>query len=151
MDIIARKKSGVGSMYLVCALLGFIIIGVGIGTHTAFVLLPMGLAISGISGYIFVDYARLPYDVISIDRENNLILPKGNTVSIKDVLDVSYKRATARGIQYRWGTIKLKTRLGDFKYGYIADCEDVSKRLTDMMYRARFSDTDNTTNGEFLT
>ena len=55
MDVVARKKSGVGSMYLVCTLLGFIIIGVGIGTHTAFVLLPMGLAISGISGYIFVD------------------------------------------------------------------------------------------------
>ena len=146
MDVVARKKSGVGAMYLVFALLGFIIIGVGIGTHTAFVFLPMGLAISGISGYIFVDYVRLPYDVIIIDRENNLILPKGNTISIKDVLDVSYKRATARGIQYRWGAIKLKTRLGDFKYGYIADCEEVSKRLTDMMYRARFSDIDNTTN-----
>ena len=143
MDVIAHKKSGVGFMYLACTLLALIIIGLGIGTHTAFALVPMGLAIGGFSGYIFVDYARLPYDVISIDRENNLILPKGNTVNIKDVLDVSYKRATARGIQYRWGTIKLKTRLGDFKYGYIADCEEVSKQLTDMMYRARFSDIDN--------
>ena len=143
MDVIAHKKSGVGSMYLVCAILALIIIGVGVGTHTAFVLLPMGLAIGGFSGYIFVDYTRLPYDVIGIDQEDNLHLPKGTVVNIKDVLDVSYRRASARSIQYKWGSVTLKTRLGDFKYGYIADCEDVAKLLTDMMYRARYSNTDN--------
>ena len=143
MDVIAHKKSGVGFMYLVCALLGLIIIGLGIGTHTAFALVPMGLAIGGFSGYIFVDYTRLPYDVISIDRESNLHLPKGKVVNIKDILDVSYRRASARSIQYKWGSVTLKTRLGDFKYGYISDCEEASKKLTDMMYRARFSDIDN--------
>ena len=144
MNVIAHKKSGVGIMYLVCVLLGFILIGIGIATGGEGLLLAVaGLAISGISGFIFVQYILLPYDVISIDQEDNLHLPKGTIVNIKDVLDVSYRRASARSIQYKWGSVTLKTRLGDFKYGYISDCEEVSKQLTDMMYRARFSDIDN--------
>ena len=143
MNVIAHKKSGVGFMYLVCVLLGFMLIGIGIATGAEGLLLAVaGLAISGISGFIFVQYISLPYDVIGIDREDNLHLPKGTVVNIKDVLDVSYRRASARSIQYKWGSVTLKTRLGTFKYGYIADCEEVAKLLTDMMYQAKFVEAD---------
>lgn len=140
MDVIAHKRSGVGFMYLVCTLLGLIFVGVGFYTSGEALLIAfMGLVVTGISAYIFISYLALPYAVITLDRENNLHLPKNKTVAINDVLDVSYRRASARGIQYKWGSVTLTTRLGSFKYGYIADCEEVAKRLTDLMYQAKYN------------
>lgn len=142
MNVIARKKEGVGIMYLVCTLLSTVFVGVGIGLSGEMLIIALlGLALLCISGYVFIQYVMLPYDVISIDREDNLHLPKGKVINIKDVLDVSYRRASARHIQYKWGSVTLKTRLGTFKYGYIADCEQVSKILTDMVYHARYAET----------
>lgn len=139
MDIIARKRGGVGFMYLVCALVGLIL------TASAFIdmgemlpLLILGIPLTVISTYIFISYLALPYNVITLDKDNKLHLPKGVTLVLTDLLDVSYVRASARSIQYKWGSLLLTAKQGKFKYGYIADCEEVAKRLTDMMYRARY-------------
>ncbi len=140
MDIIAHKRNGVGVMYFICTLLGLMITGFGISAFPGgIIIVVMGLVVVGISGFIFIQFITLPYNVICADKEDNLHLPKGKVVSIKDVLDVSYRRATARGIQYKWGSVTLSTRIGTFKYGCISDCEDVAKRLTDMMYQARYA------------
>ena len=139
MNVIAHKREGVGVMYLVCTFLGLVFIGIGAALLGEGILLILfGILLSAVSGYIFYGYVSLPYAVIQIDGEDNLHLPKGKTISLCDVLDVSYRRASAKGIQYKWGSVTLTTRLGKYKYGYIADCEEVAKNLTDMMYRARF-------------
>lgn len=137
MEVIARKKTGVGIMYLVCTFFGLTIFGMGISDEIIIVGL-LGLVLSIISGYIFFDYVSLPYDVIKVDTEGNLHLPKSIVIPLRDITDISYRRASAKGIQYKWGSVTMRTHLEKFKYGYIRNCEDVAKQLTEMMHRAKF-------------
>ena len=143
MDVIACKKGGVGVMYLLCTFVGLIISASGFAMMGEGIIMGIaGIAIALISGYVFFSYVSLPYAVIQLDSDNNLHLPKNLVVNVGDVLDVSYRRASARGIQYRWGSVTLSTRLGTYRYGYIADCESVAKSLTDMIYQAKYKKAD---------
>ena len=58
--------------------------------------------------------------------------------TVKAVNDVSYRRASAKGIQYRWGSVTLSTLYGKYKFGFVADCEEVSKRLTQLVYEEKY-------------
>jgi hypothetical protein len=100
----------------------------------------MGLIVLITSLIIYIKYKKLPDCIILQDTEGCLYLPYGVAVKISDIIDVSYKKASAKGIQYKWGAIILTTRTARYKYGYVADCEDVSKMLTDMMYNYRYND-----------
>jgi len=73
-----------------------------------------------------------------LSDDNKLILPHGVTVSLYAVNDVSYRRASAKGIQYRWGSVTLSTLYGKYKFGFVADCEEVSKRLTQLLYKEKY-------------
>ncbi|MBQ8260413.1 MAG: hypothetical protein IJY97_12715 [Clostridia bacterium] len=74
-----------------------------------------------------------------MDNKGILHLPKNVTLDPKDIVDVSYRRARGRGITYHWGEITIITHLESFKFDYVADCEDVSKELTRMMYESKQS------------
>lgn len=138
MEVIARRKEGVGLMYLLCTFLGLIFVGMGIAFGVDGILLTvMGAVLGGISGYLTVSYLTLPSAIIIYDGSNTLTLPKEVKLNIKDVIDVSYRRAHGRGISYKWGSVTIKTHIGKYKYGFVAECEDVAKQLTEMMYRAR--------------
>ncbi len=137
MEVIAQKKTGVGIMYLACTFLGLIFFGMGISDGIIVIGL-LGLVLSIISGYIFFEYVSLPYDVIKVDTEGNLHLPKSKVIPLCDITDISYRRASAKGVQYKWGSVTIRTHLEKFKYGYIKDCEEVAKQLTEMMHRAKF-------------
>ena len=137
MEVIAQKKVGVGIMYLACAFLGIALLGTGIADGVIAIAL-IGLALSIISGYIFFEYVSLPYDVIKFDNEGNLHLPKNKVIPLNDITDISYRRASAKGIQYKWGSVTIRMHLEKFKYGYIKDCEEVAKQLTEMVHRAKF-------------
>lgn len=139
MEVIARKREGVGVMYLCCTIVGVITTIFGIGSMTIYFAL-LGILLTVVCGYMYAGYVALPTDVILLEQGNVLRLPKGGTLNINDLSDVSYKCATAKEIQYKWGTVMLRTKFGDvYKYGYIAECETVAKRLTEMMYAARYN------------
>ena len=141
-EIVAIRKFGAGMLYVAITSIGLAILLLGaiFGSWPAAVL---GGAFILICIYLVVDFLRTPSVVAWIDGDGELNLGRVGKIKPSEICDVSYRRASAKGIQYKWGSVTLKTRLGDFKYGYIADCEDVAKLLTDMMYRARYSNTDN--------
>jgi len=136
-EVIAKKHKASGIIYFVVTLFGLGLTTAGAFFEEALIFI-FALIFTVISGYLFVLWVMLPEDIISIDNAKELNLPHGKTIMISDVIDVSYSRATARGISYRWGRIKISTRLDEYKLDFVDDCENVSKRLTDMMYRAKY-------------
>ena len=103
-------------------------------------LLPMGIIgalLTIISAVLSMRFFLLPSDIIVLSDDGTLILPKGVTVSLASISDVSYRRASAKGIQYCWGSITLSTYYGSYKYGFVSNCEDVAKQLTQMVFEAK--------------
>ena len=132
---IAHKKHSAGIMYIVLALFGLgMLVYAGINPHPSAVLGAVFLIAGGI---LSVQYLALPSDIIVLSGNNTLLLPKGVTIPLEAVNDVSYRRASAKGIQYRWGSLTLTTRMGTYKFAFVADCEDVSKHLTQLVYAAK--------------
>ena len=133
--VIARKKYSAGILYMVLTALGIFMITAAIVRQ----FIPIGIvgAISAVLGAVMsVRFLMLPSDIIVLS-DDTLILPGGVTVSLNSVSDVSYRRASGRGLQYRWGAVILSTYHGSYKYGFVADCEDVSKQLNGMVYDAK--------------
>lgn len=97
----------------------------------------LAIVIIAIFSYNIVKYLRVPYEIVTVDNKGMLHLPKNVTLDPKDIIDVSYRRARGKGITYYWGEITIITRLESIEFDYVADCEDVSKELTRMMYESR--------------
>ena len=136
---IAYKKHSVGILYIVLTVAGLFCFLYGLIDGDHFTWIP-GAVLMIVSGVLSVQYLILPSDIIALSEDNSLILPKGEVIPMEAVNDVSYRRAHGRGIQYRWGSITLATRYGVYKIGFVADCEDVAKTLTRMMYAAKHKD-----------
>ena len=136
---IAYKKHGAGILYILLTVVGIFcfIYGLIDGGFRAWFL---GAVMAVVSGVLAVQYLMLPSDIIVLSEDNSLILPKGEVIPMEAVHDVSYKCARGKGIQYRWGSITLTTRYGVYKFGFVADCEDVAKALTRMMYAVKHKD-----------
>lgn len=93
-----------------------------------------------LGGFYSVRYLLLPNAIISLTENHQLLLPKGVTIPLETLIDVSYKRAQAKGYQYKWGKIVLQTRDHTYKFDFVADCEAVTKHLTRQMYAAKHTD-----------
>ena len=135
MRVIARKKGGMGALYGFVAFIGILLIPLGISQEeTALVF--AGIVLGAISGVIFAISLSTPKNVISTDDSGTLILHFKNDMElpISQLTDVSYRRASARGIQYQWGKITLSTLSGTYSCDFVADVEEVSKELTRLMY-----------------
>ena len=76
------------------------------------------------------------------DKNKKLYLPKGITLNPKDIVDVSYSKASGRSIQYKWGSVTIMTATAKYKYKFVADCESVSKIITDIVYKSKSADID---------
>ena len=136
---IARKSHGAGCTYIVVAVLGLISIVYGcINPSFSIPFILVGVVTTVLCGIYAIRYLSLPSAIIVLTDDNTLLLPKGVTVPLEELCDVSYKRASAKGIQYRWGVITLSTRSGVYKYNFVCDCEEVSKLLTRQMYAIKY-------------
>ncbi|MBQ8432442.1 MAG: hypothetical protein IJX28_06120 [Clostridia bacterium] len=137
MEIIARKKFGIGGLYLLYALLGALLLW-GSTENTK---LSKAIAITGIlvllaCAGVMIDFFRLPHVLIAKDADGILHLPKNARVLPTEISDVSYRRASAKGIQYQWGSVTITTYAETYKLRYVEDCEAVAKELTRLMYEA---------------
>lgn len=83
---------------------------------------------------VFINYLCTPMRPFYIDEHDRLVLHDGTVLDMKDVWDVSYRRATGRGVQYSWGSIIIASGYGTLKYRYICDCEDLTKSLLRLVY-----------------
>ena len=120
-------------MYLLTLILGCFLCFVG---EELYQIIAGGL-FALISIVILVRYIILPKEIILVDKNNQLHLPKGISLNPKDIVDVSYRRASARSIQYKWGSVTIETRDSKYKFGYVADCEFVAKNIYDLMYKSK--------------
>lgn len=133
---IAYKKHSAGILYIILTVVGVMMLISAITEK----LLPLGIIgalLTIISAVWSIRFLSLPSDIIVLSDDGTLILPKGVTVPLESISDVSYRRASAKGIQYRWGSITLSTYYGSYKYGFVSDCEEVSKQLTQMAFEAK--------------
>ena len=128
---IAYKKHSAGILYIILTFVGVMMLISAI-TEKILPLGIMGALLTIISTVLSIRFLSLPSDIVVLSEDGTLILPKGVTVSLESISDVSYRRASAKGIQYRWGSITLSTYYGSYKYGFVSDCEDVAKQITQM-------------------
>ncbi len=133
---IAYKKHSAGILYIILTFVGVMMLISAI-TEKILPLGIMGALLTIISTVLSIRFLSLPSDIVVLSEDGTLILPKGVTVSLESISDVSYRRASAKGIQYRWGSITLSTYYGSYKYGFVSDCEDVAKQITQMVFEAK--------------
>ncbi len=135
MKVIAHRKGGIFALYLFTLILGIVLMFLD---GEAYVIMKLcGLAVIAISLYILIGYLRTPKEPIKLIGDDTLQLPGDLQIPVSKIVDVSYFRASARGIQYRWGSVTIATGMGTCKVKYVADCEAVAKRITQLMYEAR--------------
>ena len=142
MEVIARKEKSVVALLGFCILVPLIITVIGLFSRPDEWVgwMIFGVAFFGLYVYCCVEYALVPQNVIMLDEDNNLHLPKGVTVALEEVIDVSYKSARVKHFHYKWGTVKIKTENAKYKCDYVADCAIVAARLTDVVKRAKSGD-----------
>ena len=136
---IAYKKHSAGIIYILLTIFGALYLASSAAKSN----LQLGIIISVVtvfSAILSVKYLILPSNIIVLSDGDKLILPRSVVIPLTSICDVSYKRATGKGIQYRWGSITITTYHGKFKFGFVADCEDVSKKLMGLARDARLGD-----------
>lgn len=143
MEVIARKEKSVVALLWFCILVPFIITVIGLFSRPDEWVgwMIFGVAFFGLDVYCCVEYALVPQHVIMLDEDNNLHLPKGVTVALAEVTDVSYECERVKSTTYEWGSVTIKTENAKYKCDYVADCAIVAARLTDMVKRAKSGDT----------
>lgn len=140
MNVIAKKTEGLGLLYSFTALLGLVLIGIGVfyeTTSTSLLTAIFGIVVFALSCYHVVMFFRTPAEIITIDSKGILHLPNEVTLDPADLIDVSYKRARGKGFQYKWGEIILSTHIDTYKFNFVDDCEETSKVLTRLMYESK--------------
>ena len=140
MNVIAKKTEGLGLLYSFTALIGLVLVGIGVfyeTTSTSWLTALFGVALVAISCYHVVMICRTPAEIITVDNKGILHLPNDVTLDPADLIDVSYKRARGKGFQYKWGEIILCTHIDSYKFNFVDDCEQTAKELTRMMYESK--------------
>ena len=139
---IGYKKGGIGIVYIFALTLGVLLITGGCflviaekevaGSGMFFL---GGILVIGVSIVEMIEYYSTKVDVISTDGERMKI--NDNLFLIKDIVDVSYRRASYKGGQYRYGKIIVKTKDTSYTAQFVAECESVSKEITRLMYEKK--------------
>lgn len=131
MKVIAKKKHSAGIMFILLTLLGMGLLILGIAFDIK-ILLFMGAAFAvGCIGFV-IWYFNVPSIVIALDENRNLVLPRGIVIALRDITNVSSFEAWNVRVDYTWGTITIETKTKKYKYGFVADCAEVEKKLNDL-------------------
>lgn len=133
--IIAKRKNEVLPLYILTAVIGVAFITLSFFTEIVYVIL--GIVLLAISAYLLFVFFRTPSVIITLDDEGALHLPNDVTLLPSEIGDVSYRRASAKGIQYKWGSVTLETYSGRYKFSFVAECEDVAKNLLELKYNGK--------------
>ena len=145
MEVIARRKGGLVALYTVVLLVCALLFGIGAwATATAEDTVPFlvglqiffGLLLVGICLWVIIGYIRTP-EVAVCYEGGNLHFAGKYTCSPSEVTSVNYKRATARGITYRWGKLYVTAGGRTYTYNYIADVEYAHDCILQLMLEAR--------------
>lgn len=133
MKVIAKKKHGAGVMYILLTLLGVVLLSLGIAFDIKILLFMGAVFAVGDIGFV-VWYFTVPSLIIALDENRNLILPRGVVIPLRDITKVSSFEAWNSRVDYTWGTITIETKMRKYKYGFVADCAEVEKKINDLRY-----------------
>ena len=131
--VIAKKKHSAGVMFILLTLLGVGLLILGIAFDIK-ILLFMGVLFAVCCVGFVVWYFTVPSVIIALDENRNLILPRGVVISLRDITEVSSFEAWNHRVDYTWGTITIETKTRKYKYGFVADCAEVERKINDLRY-----------------
>lgn len=138
---IGYRKNGIGIVYLFALILGIVLAvsGIFLATNDSLfecIMFILGGILVGVFSIIeMIEFYSTKSNVISISDEN--IKVNDNVFAIKDIIDVSYKKARSRYCTYNYGTITIITVNNRYTAQFVADCEIVSKKITKLMYEKK--------------
>ena len=130
--IIAQRKNAVFPLYVFTAIIGGAAIVLSFMTDIKFLIL--GILVEIFSIYVLIGFCKVPPIIITLDENGILHFPGNVTVTPSEISDVSYKPARAKHMQYKWGNVEIVTYSGKYKFKYVAECETVAKKLTELKY-----------------
>ena len=135
MRTVGYRKSSVGILYAVLLAVGVMIFIGGLSNVKYVAACIIGGLLALISAIVVIGFFRTPADAVQASDDE--VSVGRATIKIKEISDISYRRASARGIQYKWGIVTVVTYHGTYRVNYVADCEDVAKELTRLMYAVK--------------
>ena len=135
MEVIAKRKDSLLTLYGLITALGAIIVLVALVKPFTLQVQKLGTLAAGlvllfVGGFICFQILRTPKEIICFDGQN-LILPQGK-YPLKALSNVNYRLARIRGVNYRWGRIILTINGKKFEYTSVADVEMVHNRLMEL-------------------
>ena len=131
--VIAKKKHSAGVLFMLLTLLGVGLLILGIVFDIKILLFMGAILAVGCVGFV-VWYFTVPSVIIALDKNRNLILPRDVVISLRDITEVSSFEAWNHRVDYTWGTITIETKTRKYKYGFVADCAEVERKINDLRY-----------------
>ena len=129
--VIAKKKHSAGVLFMLLTLLGVGLLILGV-VFDIKILLFMGVIFAvGCVGFV-VWYFTVPSVIIALDENRSLLLPRGVVISLRDITEVSSFEAWNHRVNYTWGTITIETKARKYKYGFVANCAEVERKINDL-------------------
>ena len=129
--VIAKKKHSAGVLFILLTLLGVGLLILGIVFDIKILLFMGAILAVGCVGFV-VWYFTVPSVIIALDENRNLILPRGVVISLRDITKVSSFEAWNHRVDYTWGTITIETKTRKYKYGFVAYCAEVERKINDL-------------------
>lgn len=140
-EVIARRAEAPRFLYLFTALFGLVFAGVSVwmfdyaGRAAVFLsvfFVLAGLFLTGLSLFYFIKGMKMPKEICV--REGEWLTFLGQTFPLKELANVRYRFAHARGWSYRWGRLTVVRKDGRSYVAYfVADVEEAHDRLIALM------------------
>lgn len=147
-EVIAKRKNGLVGLYGAAAALSLFVIilsffcfgGSSSQKITGIFLLILGGLAFALCVVVSIGVCKTPADII-IYANGVLHFPEGSC-NVSEIKNVEYRRASSRGLQYRWGTIILVLNDRTVKCNYVSDVVQVHNRLVQLMVEAKVKNID---------
>ena len=140
-EVIARRAEAPRFLYLFTALFGLVFAGVSVwmfdyaGRAAVFLsvfFVLVGLFLTGLSLFYFIKGMKMPKEICV--REGEWLTFLGQAFPLKELANVRYRLAHARGWSYRWGRLTVVRQDGRCYAAYfVADVEEAHDRLIALM------------------
>ena len=91
---------------------------------------------------ILISYFSQPRDMIILRNNKELLLPENIVIPLYSITKVRYKRAAARGIHYKYGSVIISTSGEEHVCRYVSNCEEVSNQILELSNKAKAGNVD---------
>ena len=144
MKVLATRKKGLTGVYFLTIFIGLIALVCGIfapkNSNEGIPLLIISLAIIITAICMIVDICKTPEIIITYDSDSSILYVLGNRIYLKDIQNVEYKKARAKHIYYKFGTVFITANGNRIKCKYVTDCENVAKEIYKLSIEAKHFD-----------